>query len=76
MSMYVEIFVKQFWWVFLLIALWTLPWKAVALWKAARRNERGWFVALLLINTMGLLEIFYIFVLTKQANTNNTTTHG
>ena len=64
------IFLERFWWVFLLAALWTLPWKAVALWKAARRGERGWFIALLLINTIGLFEIFYIFVITKRKNDN------
>ena len=70
MNMNVEAFVEQFWWVLLLVAVWTLPWKAVAFWEAARRNELGWFIALLLINTIGLLEIFYIFVITKQESTD------
>lgn len=46
----------------LLITLWAVPWKGYALWKAARRGEKWWFVALLLINTMALLEILYIFI--------------
>lgn len=45
----------------LIIALWTIPWKIYAVWTAARRNEKKWFVALLLLNTVGILEIFYIF---------------
>ena len=48
-------------------AAWTLPWKAVALWKAARAGAKVWFVALLLINTVGLLEILYIFIFSKQS---------
>ncbi len=49
----------QLW--FILISLWTLPWKGVALWKSARAQEKWWFIALLLINTIGILEIVYIF---------------
>ena len=50
-------------------AAWTLPWKAVALWKAARAGSKVWFVALLLLNTIGILEILYIFVFSKRSRT-------
>ena len=50
----------------LLAVLWTLPWKAVALWKAARLSDKWWFIALLVINTLALLEILYIFVFSKR----------
>ena len=46
--------------------LWTLPWKAVALWTAARKGEKIWFVILLLVNTLGILEMLYIFVFSKR----------
>ena len=42
--------------------IWTLTWKGIALWKAARLGHVGWFVALLLIHTLGVLEILYLFV--------------
>ncbi len=48
-------------WLFVPLLIWTIPWKAVALWKAARNDSKPWFIALLLINTVGLLEIIYIF---------------
>ena len=48
------------------IALWTLPWKGVALWRAAKRGEKKWFVALLIINTLGVLEIVYIFFFSRR----------
>jgi hypothetical protein len=51
--------------IFLLLA-WTLPWKGVALWKAAHRNDQWWFIALLVLNTVGLLEILYIFLFSKR----------
>lgn len=53
-------------WVILLLILWVLPWKAVALWKAVKNNQKGWFVALLLLNTLAILEILYIFVFSKK----------
>ncbi len=54
---------------FLLIILiiWTILWKALALWKSARLNQLIWFVLLLLINTLGLLEILYLFLFSKHA---------
>jgi len=45
----------------IIFALWTLVWKGWALWRAARNNSTGWFIALLIINTLGILEIIYIF---------------
>lgn len=50
----------------LLGILWSIPWKGVALWKAARREDTGWFVALLIINTFALLEALYIFYFSKR----------
>ncbi|MFA5050898.1 MAG: DUF5652 family protein [Patescibacteria group bacterium] len=59
-------FLAQNTWAIYLIILWTLPWKGIALWIAARRNDVWWFVALLVINTLGILEILYIFVFSKR----------
>jgi len=50
---------------FLLVA-WIVPWKGMALWRAARRNEKVWFIALLVINTLAIFEILYIFVLSRK----------
>lgn len=36
--------------------------KGLALWRAARNNSKAWFVVLLLVNTLGLLEILYIAI--------------
>jgi len=48
-----------------LLLLWSIVWKGLALWHSARRNEPWWFLALILINTMGILEIVYLFVVLK-----------
>jgi len=50
---------------FPLLMVWSLVWKGWALWKSARNGSKGWFVALLIINTLGILEILYIFVIGK-----------
>ncbi|MCX6812056.1 MAG: DUF5652 family protein [Candidatus Berkelbacteria bacterium] len=47
------------------LLIWSLPWKAVALWKAARNNHIAWYIILTIVNTIGILEIFYIFVWSK-----------
>jgi methionyl-tRNA synthetase len=54
-----------------LILVWTLPWKGVALWRAAKNDHKGWFVALLVLNTLGMLEILYIFVFSKKKSVKN-----
>ncbi len=52
--------------VFILLVIWSAIWKGVALWKAARNSDKYWFVALLVINTVGILEILYIYVFSKK----------
>ncbi len=49
-----------------LAALWTLPWKGYALWRAARIGDTWWFIALLVLNTLATLDIIYIFLLAPK----------
>ncbi len=46
--------------------LWTLIWKGIALWKAGRNGHLSWFVALFLLNTLGILDIVYIVWFAKK----------
>lgn len=50
---------------FILLVLISLALKGFALWHAAKRGEKWWFVALLLINTMGILELVYLIFFAK-----------
>lgn len=50
---------------FILFIFWTIFWKGLALWHSARRGEPLWFVILLIVNTFGILEIIYLFVVAK-----------
>jgi len=52
-------------WVLIVMLVWTIIWKMLALWKAARNNSPVWFVLLMLCNTVGILEILYIFLFSK-----------
>ena len=47
------------------VVLWSIPWKALALWKSARQGHKWWFIAFMLVNTVGLLEIFYLLILPR-----------
>ncbi len=49
------------------IIIWVLPWKIYSLWLAARRGEKKWFVALLILNTFAILDIIYIFYIAKKS---------
>lgn len=51
--------------VFFPVMVWALAWKGFALWRAGRLNQPKWFVALLVINTLGILEIIYLFIISK-----------
>lgn len=61
-----EQFFTENWWIILLTTLWTTPWKGVALWKAAKGRDTIWFIVLLVVNTMAVLEIIYIFWISKR----------
>ena len=49
-----------------ILMFWVFPWKAVALWKSARNGHIWWFLAILFINTLAILEILYIFVFSRR----------
>jgi methionyl-tRNA synthetase len=52
-------------WLLLVIAVWSLAWKLGALWKSARKGSIIWFIVIGLVNTVGILEILYIFIFSK-----------
>lgn len=52
-------------WLLAVIFVWSLVWKMIALWKSARKGHIIWFVIMAVVNTIGILEILYIFVFSK-----------
>ncbi len=53
--------------VLILVSLWELFWKGIGLWKSAKNNQRYWFVAMLVLNTAGILPIIYLVFFEKRA---------
>lgn len=49
----------------LVLILWTIFWKGLALWHSAQRGQPWWFVIMLVVNTLGILEIIYLFFVIK-----------
>ena len=43
------------------LMIWSFVWKGIALWRAAQSGDKRWFVVLLLVNSLGILEIIYIY---------------
>jgi uncharacterized membrane protein len=48
------------------LAIWSLVWKGLALWRAAQRGSKPWFIVMLILNTAGILEIIYIFAVAPR----------
>ena len=51
--------------VLMLAVIWSLFWKGLALWHAAKKGNKVWFVILLLVNSLGALDAFYLFYVEK-----------
>jgi methionyl-tRNA synthetase len=50
---------------FFVVLIWSFVWKGLALWHSAKRHSPYWFIAFLVINTAGILEIIYLFGVLK-----------
>jgi hypothetical protein len=47
------------------VAVWSVVWTGLALWHAARRQEKWWFILFLLVHTAGVVEILYLIFVAK-----------
>lgn len=51
---------------FFALTVWALVWKGMALWRASQNKQKKWFIALLILNTFGILEIVYLFYFSRS----------
>ena len=51
---------------FVILGIWTLFWKGCSLWISSKNDSKRWFIALLIFNTVGILDIFFIFYIAKK----------
>ncbi|MDR1226920.1 MAG: DUF5652 family protein [Prevotellaceae bacterium] len=49
-----------------LLVIWEMTWKAIAMWKSARRSQKTWFVCIVIFNTAGILPIVYLLLNRKK----------
>ncbi len=49
--------------------VWSMVWKGIALWKAGRNGHLGWYIAMFIVNTAGILEIVYVFAFGRRKAT-------
>ena len=66
MNMDINTFLQDNFLLFIILVLWVLPWKGYALWTASKMNHKKWFIALVILNTFAILEIYYIFYVVKK----------
>jgi hypothetical protein len=50
----------------IIFTIWTILWKVYSVWTAAKNGHKRWFIALLLLNTIGILDMIYIFKVVKK----------
>ena len=57
---------SQNWFMIYPLLAWSLFWKGLALWRAAKNGQKPWFIVILVVNTVGLLEIIYLKFFSPQ----------
>ncbi len=55
----------------IVIALFELVMKLIAMWKAGRNNHLAWFIVIGIINTAGILPIIYLLINRKKKPEEN-----
>ena len=53
-----------------ILAVWELIWKGLGLWKSARNKDMIWFLAILIINSAGIIPLIYLFFFDKSMKGN------
>ena len=51
---------------FIILMIFVVLLKGYALWNAAKRGEVVWFIILLLVNTIGILDLVYLIFIVKK----------
>jgi len=55
----------------ILVSVWEIIWKGIALWRSARNKQLIWFVLVLILNTLGILPIIYLVFFSKSNKKQN-----
>ena len=52
----------------IILVVWELVWKGMALWKSARNGQKKWFFFLFILSTVGILPVIYISFFQKRGS--------
>ncbi|MBS3122139.1 hypothetical protein J4434_04605 [Candidatus Woesearchaeota archaeon] len=47
------------------VIIWEAVWKGIGLWKSARNSQLVWFIAIMVVNSVGILPIIYLLFFQK-----------
>ncbi|MCE9585592.1 DUF5652 family protein [Candidatus Nomurabacteria bacterium] len=47
--------------IIILLAIWSLLWKCYSTWTASKKDDKRWFIILIILNTFGILDMIYVF---------------
>jgi methionyl-tRNA synthetase len=50
----------------IIVMIWEMVWKWIALWKSGKNKQFVWFVCLFVFNTAGILPIIYLLTFKKD----------
>lgn len=64
-KMGIENFLEENVWL-LILSLLTMPIKGFALWYSSRLSQKWWFIGLFVTNTLGILDLVYIFFIARK----------
>lgn len=57
------------------LVIWSVVWTGLAIWYAARRKEKGWFIFFLLVHTAGIIELLYLVFVVKAFSQDKKSSH-
>lgn len=52
--------------ILIILGVWELIWKGIALWYSARNKQKVWFIFILILNTLGVLPIIYLIFFKRK----------
>lgn len=55
--------------ILIVLVIWEMVWKGLALWKAGKNKDLIWFILILILNTAGILPIIYLIYSNNKEQT-------
>jgi hypothetical protein len=52
--------------IIVVLTIWSILWKCYSVWNAAKHSHKKWFIALIILNTIGILDMIYVFKVLKK----------